>query len=438
MKNFLKEIEDRVLIYDGSKGYMLQKSGLKGGECGELWNITNPDTVSRIYKSYLKAGSDVIQANTFPGNRIHLQKFGLGEKTYEINYHGARLAKEAAGDNAYVCAPIGPSGLLLEPSGELTFEYACEIYREQVKAVAEGGADIINFETFSDLAELRAACFAAKDTTGLPVVCSLSYGDNGRTLMGTDPFIAVNVLKGIGADMVGTNCSFGPDHMTGIVRELHEAGGGFLSVKPNAGLPHVTDGIVIYDEEPSHFAEVSAGFVRYGARLIGGCCGTTPEFIEALKARVESVAPSPVKDRARGIITSNVRYLDTSKLNPDSIGMLDATKDSALRDALAKGDLSFVEDTVLDMASEDWEAVYVNVDAVQADDRLLSDVVNRAQWYLRVPLIIGSRNSAALDSALRIYRGTAGVIIGDDTGCKEALAAVAFRYGSVAIDCRVV
>ncbi len=447
MKDFLKEIEKRVLVHDGSKGYMLQRLGLKGGECGELWNLTNQDAVREVYRAYLEAGSDVIQTNTFTANRVHLSKFGLGDKTYDINYQGVRLAKETAGDRAFVSASIGPTGLLFEPSGELSFSEAYEIYFEQVKAVCDGGADIINFETFTDLAELRAAYFAARDAAAnLPVICSLAFENNGRTLMGTDPFIAVAVLRSLGVDMVGTNCSFGPEHMEGIVSKMYEAGGGCLSVKPNAGLPEVYEDKVAYKETPEHFADLAAAFVGKGARLIGGCCGTTPEFIRALRDKVSGLKPVSVGERPKGIITSNVKFVHTDKLDTANICSLDASQNDEMQGALKESDLSWVEDTALDIASEGFDAVYVNVDAACRSKDLLAAVVDRLQWYIREPLIIETRDSDALDKALQIYRGVAGVIIADASvenassagesekaSCsadRSALVSAAEKYGS--------
>ncbi|HEX2947176.1 MAG TPA: homocysteine S-methyltransferase family protein [Clostridia bacterium] len=438
MSSFLEEIHKRILIHDGSKGYMLQKLGLKGGECGEAWNIYKPEEVRKVYRAYLEAGSDVIQTNTFPGNRIELEKYGLGDKTYEINFQGARLAREEAGDKAFVCASIGPTGLLFEPSGELTFDRAYEIFSEQVKAVADGGADVINFETFTDIAELRAAYFAARDNTKLPVICSLAFENNGRTLMGTDPFIAVLVLRSIGADMAGTNCSFGPGHMAGIVEKLYEAGGGYLSAKPNAGLPQIIDGKTVYSETPEHFADLAVQFAGYGARLIGGCCGTTPEYIRALKAKLAATpnvaASRPPKEQLEGIITSAVKYIEAGKLDINNIGYIDASKDAGLLEALKNSDLSYIEDTALDLASEGYDAIYVDIDEAQADTKLLSQVVDRTQWYVKEPLVIRTSDADALDLALRIYRGLAGVAIRADETNAEALKAVAARYGSVVVE----
>lgn len=428
---FLREIEKRILIHDGSKGYLLQRMGLKGGECGEFWNLTNQDAVRGVHRAYLEAGSDVLQTNTFPGNRIHLEKFGLGDKTCEINYWGARLAKEVAGNRAFVSASIGPAGSLFEPLGELTFENACEIYREQVEALVEGGADIINFETFTDLAELRAAYIAARDVTDLPVICSLAFENSGRTLMGTDPFTAVSVIKSMGADMVGANCSFGPEHMEGIIESMFKAGGGYLSVKPNAGLPSVSGNVVTYHESPERFAELSAEFANYGARLIGGCCGTTPEFISKLKEKLADMEPVPVCERLRGFITSDVKSIDVRSLNKANIYRLDAAKDQTVSEALKNNDFSWTEDTALDIAAEGYDAILVDVDSVQGDAGLLAIVVDRLQWYVKDPFIIETSNAAALERALKIYRGTAGVVI--KTGSGDETRNIAEKYGSVII-----
>lgn len=431
MRDFLKEIENHVLIHDGSKGYLLQLMGLAGGKCGELWNLTNPKAVSDIYKSYIEAGSDVIQTNTFQGNRLHLQKYSLDKNTYDINFWGAKLAREAAGEDHFVSASIGPLGILFEPSGTITFQMAYEIYCEQVKAVADGGADIINFETFTDLAEMRAALLAAKETADLPVICSLAFENSGRTLMGTDPFVAVTVLKALGADMAGANCSFGPEHMLGIAKAMSEAGGGYLSIKPNAGLPQLTDEGVLYEETPEHFAAVSAGFVEYGARLIGGCCGSTPEYIKVLKEKVSGFQPAVTQQSLSGIITSNVRYVDSRRLDWQQVGVLDASKNQELLDALNRNDLSFIEDTALEMASEGHDAVCVNVDAANGDDGLLSIVVDRMQWYVKDPLIIETTKPEALNKALRIYRGVAGVV--ETNISEQSLKKAASKYGCVPI-----
>ena len=432
--NFLHEISRRILVYDGSKGYMLQKYGLKGGECPELWNVTHSNAVKEIYRLYKEAGSDVIQTNTFPGNRVQLEKRGLSDKTYELNYQGARLAREIMGRDGIVAGAVGPTGILFEPSGNLTFKAAYMIYKEQIKALVDGGVDLINFETFSDIAEMRAALLAGKETTDIPIVCSVSFEQNGRTLMGTDPQTAVITLKSLGADMVGTNCSFGPELMVDIVKKMYFSGGGYLSVKPNAGLPEIVDGIPVYRESAEEFATLANRFVKYGARLIGGCCGTTPEFIKAIKKQIGNFEVTDNKmtgntsyDTCSMIITSGVGMFDVSGVKSERIGKLIPENDEKILNQLRDMNLEFVTDMVFDLASEDYDIIYVNVDnaisykdsninAINAaknvkDSGLLAEVINIAQGFAKQPFIIETYYPEALESALRIYRGRAGVII---------------------------
>ncbi len=434
MSNFVKEIKDRVLVYDGSKGFMLQRYGLKGGECPELWNVTHEDVVKSIYEMYRDAGADVIQTNTLLGNSVKLSKYGLGDRVRELNYTAARLAREVMGRNGYVAASIGPIGILLEPAGELTFQEAYDIYKEQVEALLEGGVDIINFETFTDLAEMRAALFAAKDAARVPVICSLAFENNGKTLMGTDPYTAVLVLRSLGADMVGANCSFGPKPMLEIIKVMYEAGGIYLMAKPNAGLPEFIDGRAVYSEPPESFASCAPQFVEYGVRLIGGCCGTTPEFVKAIKESLKGLEVPPVPVRCEKVITSGVKTLKLDGSKPLDIGRLDALNEE-LRRCLQSGDLDSLADMALDLASEGFDAVYINLDGIREEDSLLAEVVNRVQGYLKEPVIIETKNCRALDEALRIYRGKAGVVMGtDDLSTVEELVAVAKKYGSTLLE----
>lgn len=437
MREFLKEIKEKILIFDGSKGVMLQRLGMKGGECPELWNVEHSEEVKSIYLSYKNAGADVIQTNTFQGNRKVLEKYSLQDRTYELNYTGARLAREVMGKNGFVAASIGPIGKLFEPSGELTFDVAYEVFKEQIKAVVDGGVDIINFETFTDLAEMRAALLAAKDLTDLPVICSIAFEANGKTLMGTDPVTAGIVLKSLGADMIGSNCSFGPEHMLEVARKMYEVGGISLSVKPNAGLPEIVDGKTLYKESPEKFAELSKEFVKYNVRLIGGCCGTTPEFIKSIKDSIDIVEAPKIYNKSEFVITSGVKLLNLDKSEKINIGQINANEDNELSNELKNGNLDFIIDKALDLSDEDFEAIYINVDAVDGTAKLLADVVNTAQGYIKEPFIIETANIEALEQTLRLYRGKAGVIV-DNFAIEEmeGLLSVAKRYGSTIIDSR--
>ncbi|HHW30399.1 MAG TPA: homocysteine methyltransferase [Clostridiaceae bacterium] len=436
--DFIEEINKRVLVYDGSKGYLLQKMGLKGGECPELWNVDRKDEVKKIYTSYRDAGADVIQTNTFQGNRYQLDKYGLGNRTYELNYEGTKLAKEVMGTRGFVAASIGPVGRLFEPSGDLTFNEAYSIYKEQVMAVADGGADIINFETFTDLADMRVALIAAKETCDLPVICSMAYEENGRTMMGSDPYLVTEVLKSLGADMVGVNCSFGPEHMIGIVTEMSRAGGIFFSVKPNAGLPEIVNGEVTYRANPDNFANLSQKFITFGARLIGGCCGTTPEFIKAIKEKIGDTEVYKAVSQDRIIITSLTKVIEVEKTENLRIGHLNVNKDAELLYALKKGSMDEIIDAVMDLIGSDYDAVYLNVDSAGGGKDLLGRVLDIAQGYVKDPFILETTSPEALEYALRLYRGKAGVVINDSNkNYQEELMEVAGLYGSTILNITV-
>ncbi len=434
MRNFIKEIKEGVLVYDGSKGTMLHKYGMQGGECPELWNVTHRDEVRKIYEAYKEAGADVIQTNTFQGSRMKLEEYSLGDRVYELNFEGTKLAKEVMGDKGFVAASIGPLGKLFEPSGELTFNAAHEAFKEQVKAVVEGGADIVNFETFTDLSEMRAALLAARDVTDIPVICSIAFESNGKTLMGTDPYIAALVLKSLGADMIGTNCSFGPLHLLEIVKKMHEVGGIYICAKPNAGLPQLVDGKAVYNEPVDKFAALAPEFVKYGVRLLGGCCGTTPEYIKAVRSGMENCEVPRVKSRSLQAITSGVKLLNIEASKGLNLGRLDAEKDQELVDELSKGNMEFIVDKAMDLSCERYDAIYVNIDKVGGNDMLLADVVNAAQGYIREPFIIETKDSRALSNVLRLYRGKAGVVVdGYEHNIMEELLEAAKRFGSTVI-----
>jgi 5-methyltetrahydrofolate--homocysteine methyltransferase len=316
--------------------------------------------------------------------------------------------------------------------GELTFNEAYGMFREQVKALVDGGVDVINFETFTDLAEMRAALLAARETCSLPVICSISFEANGRTLMGTDPYTAAVVLKSLGADMVGTNCSLGPEHLLGVIREMSRAGI-YLSVKPNAGLPEIIDGKTVYHDRVCEFINLTKEYISCGVRLIGGCCGTTPELIAALREDIKAEEVPQLTSSAELLITSGTKtlVLDGRSLYK---GSLSAAEDAELGKALKSGDMGFVTEKALELAAGDFDYIYINIDSADGDDSLLSRVVNEAQGYIREPFVIDTKNITALENALRIYKGKAGVIINETEEEKmEQFLMAARKYGSTVL-----
>jgi 5-methyltetrahydrofolate--homocysteine methyltransferase len=266
---------------------MLQAMGLPVGTAPELWNVERPDAIHAHHRTYLDAGSEVILTNTFGGTRLKLERSGgLGDRVVELNRAAAALAKEAAGDQAYVAGDIGPTGELLAPYGLLSYEGAVDAFAEQALSLVEGGVDLIWVETMADLNEAKAAVEGARRTTDLPLFCSLSFGQGGRTMMGVSPKQAAEALWPLGLMAIGANCGEGIEPVLGALAEMRTAlPEAALIAKPNAGLPHLEDGKTVFALGPEEMATHVPSLVEAGAQIIGGCCGNTPEHIAAM-ARV--------------------------------------------------------------------------------------------------------------------------------------------------------
>ena len=289
--NLLEKMNERVLVGDGAMGTMLQAAGLTAGSCGEIWNVDEPEKIKEIHRAYLKAGSDIILTNTFGGSRLRLAEAGLSERTAELNTAGAEIAREAAEPfGAVVLGDIGPCGQLMEPFGEVSEEEMLASFRMQAKALVEGGVDALIVETMTASNEMLAALLAAKEVCqGLPVIASYSYkkaGDDFRTMMGETVALCVEEASNAGADIIGTNCGMGIDEMIEVVRMIREATDKPIIAQPNAGLPEMSGGKVVYKETPEAMVEKVPALIEAGARIVGGCCGTNPEFIKLLKAKV--------------------------------------------------------------------------------------------------------------------------------------------------------
>lgn len=277
-----------VLVADGATGTWLQAAGLPPGTPPELWNVERPEEILRMHGAYLEAGADIVLTNTFGGSRHKLEKAGLGARMEELVGAGARLARQAAGDAALVAGDIGPLGDLLAPLGPVTYEEAVALFAEQARALAEAGVDFLLIETMSDLQEAAAAIAGAQSATDLPVVCSMSFDTHGRTMMGVTPLKMVERLWPMGLAAIGINCGRSLDDNEAALQAAHEAAPqAALWYKPNAGLPRLEGGRTVFDVGPDEFAARVAAAVERGARVVGGCCGTTPAHIRALAQAVK-------------------------------------------------------------------------------------------------------------------------------------------------------
>jgi methionine synthase / methylenetetrahydrofolate reductase (NADH) len=295
---FLERLEKRTLVCDGAMGTMLYSKGISLNRCYDELNLTNPQMVKDVHLAYLKAGAEVLETNTFGATRTRLAKFDLADKVREINLAGVRLAREAAGDDLYVAGAVGPLGVRLEPLGPTSLDEAREVFCEQIAALAEGGVDLILIETMVDLNEAHQALLAAREASALPVVVQMTIQEDGSTPIGTQPEEFARRLDEWGADLIGLNCSVGPAVVLETLERMARVTTRKLSAQPNAGMPRTVDGRSIYLCSPEYMASHARRFIQTGVRLVGGCCGTTPEHIRAIKTAVRALALLPKQARA--------------------------------------------------------------------------------------------------------------------------------------------
>jgi homocysteine S-methyltransferase len=287
MPDFLSAIEDRALVCDGAMGTMLYSKGVFISRCFDELNLSAPELVREVHADYVKAGADIIETNTFGANRTKLMTHGLAEQTREINLQGARLAREAARANAFVAGAIGPLGIRIEPWGKTSIEEARAVFRDQAQALVDGGVDLFILETFFDLNEVQAAMHGVRDVSDRPLVVQMSVEDDGNSQEGTPPELFAKRLDEWGADVVGLNCSVGPQAMLDAIERIANATSKKLSAQPNAGKPRSIEGRNIYLCSPEYMASYARRLVEHGVRIVGGCCGTTPEHIKAIRKAIQ-------------------------------------------------------------------------------------------------------------------------------------------------------
>src|SRR5436190_20762085 len=288
-RSFLAAVDERVLVCDGAMGTMLYAKGVFINRCFDSLNFMSPDTVAEIHQDYVRAGADVLETNTFGANRIKLRSFGLGDKVREINLAGTRIARKAARDQAFVGGAMGPLGVRIEPWGKMGTDEAEAYFREQAEALAESGVDLFLLETFRDLNEMGAAIAAVRSVSRLPIVAQMTIEDDGNSLDGTPPEQFAPEMERRGGDVIGVNCSIGPAHMLETVERIASTTRARLSAQPNAGRPRDIEGRNIYLSSPEYMASYARRFAQQGVRLVGGCCGTTPEHIRQMKAAIKQV-----------------------------------------------------------------------------------------------------------------------------------------------------
>lgn len=417
-----------LTLLDGAMGTMLQAADLPWGTHPELLGLTHPDRLTDIHRAYVQAGSAVVYANTFGCNGKKLA--GTGHSVDEVVAASVAAARAAvAGTGAAVALDVGPLGELLEPLGTLTFETAYGLFREVMEAGAKAGADLICIETMTDLYETRAALLAAKEATSLPVFVTMTFEEGGRTFTGCTVPAMAQTLEGLGADAIGFNCSLGPDKLGALVAELAGATSLPIIAKPNAGLPDPLDGH--YDMDPSAFADAMVHLVEQGASLVGGCCGTTPAYIQAVRQALAGKAPGARDYRPGSFVCTPTRCLAIHGVRV--IGeRINPTGKKRLQQALLEEDLDYLVDLAVQQEDAGADILDVNVGCPGVDEvALLPKVVKKLQSAVSLPLQIDSADPAALEAALRVYNGKAAVnsVNGDPASLAKVLPIVK-KYGA--------
>lgn len=436
-KNIMDRIGREWLFFDGGTGSILQEKGLQPGELPETWNLLHPDRILDLHRGYLEAGADIYNTNTFGANRL---KFP--ENLDEIVTAAVKLAKEArtqAGrdEDAYVALDIGPTGKLLAPMGDLSFDDAVDIFGEVVRIGAREGADLVLIETMNDSYEAKAAVLAAKENCDLPVFITCVFDGSGKMLTGGTPESVVAMLEGLGVDALGVNCSLGPAQMIPIVERLVKAAHVPVLVNPNAGLPKSVDGKTVYDVGPEEFADYMKQIAALGAAAVGGCCGTTPDYIRAEIAAVRPLPLLPPQGRAQTVIASFSRTVEIGRAaRPVIIGeRINPTGKKRFKQALVDHDIDYIVDQGLQQEDAGADVLDVNVGTPEIDEvALLDEVVCRLQSVLALPLQIDTSNPEAMERALRHYNGKA--LINSVNGKQEVMAEVfplVKKYGGVVV-----
>ena len=379
------------LVLDGANGTELQKRGYDGSVCAEAWVLEHPEVMQQIQREYAEAGSDVVYAPTFGANRVKLEENGIFNQVSDYNRRLVAISKEAVAEKALVAGDIATTGKFLAPVGDVAFSELYDIYHEQAEAMADAGVDMFVIETIMTVPDARAALLAVRDVSDKPVLVSFTCDENGRTLTGTDVLAALIIMQGMGVDAFGLNCSTGPDMMVKQAERLSGFARVPLAIKPNAGLPKTVDGRTVYDCTPEDFVRYTAEFADAGAALFGGCCGTGPEHIAALKKSLEGVAiKRPVPDDN----TEGKLICATEK----DVFILD--RDIVINDTIQCG--PDLEDRIKQANRSESKVITIEI---RSEDDL--DEFEYAQYAIRKPLCIICDDAQLLSQALMLYQGRA-------------------------------
>ena len=435
---FRRLVEQKTVILDGATGTELAKRGMPAGVCPEAFVMEHPETIIDIHNAYFAAGSDIVYIPSFGANRLKLKEFGLDNSVREINCRLAEIAKRNAAGRGWVFGDISPVGEFLKPWGNLEFEELIAIYAEQIAALAEGGADGLAIETMLDLQQTRAALIAAKETAPeLPVITTLTFDEHERTLSGNDPLSALITLQSLGADAFGCNCSTGPESMIELIRKIKPYAAVPLVAKPNAGMPKLINDKTVFEMTPDTFGSFADAMHEAGVNIAGGCCGSSPDHIAELAARLKNLPPPPVACTRPGMVTcaaGSVALNDHAGLK--IIGeRINPTGKKRLQAELRAGSLELVRDFARQQLEQGAKILDVNLGLGGIDEKeMMCRVVDELSTVIIAPLCIDSTDPEVMEAALRRYPGRALVnSISAEKDRIEKLLPVAAKYGAALI-----
>lgn len=417
-------IKNNIVYLDGGMGTLLQKSGLQPGELPERWNISHPEVIKEIHKSYYDSGSNIVNTNTFGANSL---KFGTDELS-EIIYHAVKNADEARKASSgkqekFIALDVGPTGKLLKPLGDLDFEDAVKAFAEVISLGVKYGVDLITIETMNDSYETKAAVLAAKENSDLPIIVTNAYGENGRLMTGADPAVMAAMLEGMGVDAIGANCSLGPKQLMGVMDELLKYCSVPVAFKPNAGLPKSDGKVTYYDVDAEEFAQDIKLAVANGVRIVGGCCGTTPEYIKKVCELTRDMRPKEIEKKTYSVCTSYNKAVFFGE-KPILIGeRINPTGKKRFKQALLENDIGYILQEAVNQQAKGVHVLDVNVGLPGIDEaQMLTNSVCELQCVTDLPLQIDSSDPVATESALRRYNGKA--MINSVNGKEENLNAI--------------
>lgn len=439
--NFRERLKTGILYLDGGTGSILQGLGLKPGELPEVWNIERAEDIVSVAKRYYEAGSNVVYTNTFGANCLKYDgkdgRYSVDEIVAAAVKNTRRASVEAKGDSSdrYVALDIGPLGKMLEPLGDLPFEDAVSIFAETVKAGVKAGVDLIAIETMNDSYETKAAVLAAKENSDLPVIVTNVYDEQAKLMTGACPESMVAMLEGLGVDALGANCSLGPEQMLPIAKRLYEATSLPLIMKPNAGLPKSVNGETVFDVKAVEFSTIMVKLVELGARILGGCCGTTPEYISETVKVTKDKELLPIVNRSLTVVSSSQEavYFDKKTI---LIGeRINPTGKKLFKEALRNHDIGYVLNEGIKQKESGAHVLDVNVGLPEIDEpALLQECVEELQSVISLPLQIDTTDVNAMERALRVYNGKA--MINSVNGKEEVMREIfplAKKYGGLVV-----